>query len=842
MSDISEEQMSELLAAMNKSAGALGTIADKYGDNTTGRNQARNTLTSDIRTAQQADARATRDHKSAVEGATDAVKQMGTRFASFLAPTVIIDSVRRYAGELTRTYKDLSNYGQSFSGNILKMGQQAAAAGLPLDEFANAIKHNSVVVNQMGTQNFFKLAKNVRMLTERSGNYGMTLEQLTDMQGDYMDAQRLAGKNLTQMSSPATARELQRFALNVSSVSDALGANREKVMQMTFDIMKQENVTSQARLNNIKGMGQYNDAMQEAVSALAAQPGKAGEMLSKGLGDTFGSINGALFTDLGKQFVDAGQSQGLALLDEANRRIQAGEDSQQVSMDLVSNLKRMLDNPETLESLRLQAQTGNEAAKQILGMTAELKEYSQADIDRAKKERQNTSLLTSFMSSFDSIWKRMKGALIEGFLKPFTDGMGKLDPAKVEQFWKGIEDMIPTLMMFGERMGELVKAFVNKDSLDTLLDTVSTVATVGMGIAKFVGDVIGGITSVFNFVHKSLSIFGQKTAAVGTGLAALAAWFGGKILIKSLMNMISNAISAPLVNVRGGVVNVRGGGRGGSGGMEDLFDGEDGKKGKSGGRGQSRGARMRAVQRRAMGRAMGRSPVGKLAGAVGGFASKIPGAGKIGGMAEGIMGWGGKIAPALGKAGRVLGPVGVALGAAFTLADAVQGVKAIHEQIASGKMTPEEGRKALGKIYGGASGTLAGGAVGALIGQALIPIPGVGALIGAGVGSWAGGKLGEMAGGSAAKMFPMPKGPAGTAAPAGGPAAAPRPAQPRKFDENKLAQIRTDAMLGDKNALEQLKKITDMIDKQTVVLAQHSAMNTDAVRNTGSILAETRGY
>lgn len=100
----------------------------------------------------------------------------------------------------------------------------------------------------------------------------------------------------------------------------------------------------------------------------------------------------------------------------------------------------------------------------------------------------------------------------------------------------------------------------------------------------------------------------------------------------------------------------------------------------------------------------------------------------------------------LAKVGKVLGPVGIAAGAAFGIWDISKTVKA------EGHFGKESAKKT-GEVAGSLAGGVGGAAAGAIVGQALIPVPVVGALIGGAVGgflgSTVGGWLGSMLGGGA---------------------------------------------------------------------------------------------
>ena len=856
MSDISEQQMDELISAMNKSAGSLGKIASSMGD-TTQASAAAKANSNAGRQAQMEDTRATQQHSKAVQESASFIKRYGARITGLFSIDRIEDGLTNYGKELTKTYRDLSNYGQSFAGNMFKLGQLAGQAGLPLEQFAAAVRKNSVVVNQLGgVTRFAELSKRVRTLTQQAGMYGYTVEQLNDFGLDMLETQRLAGKNLANISSEVMSRRIQSFALNVTAVSDALGAQREIVMEMAMENLRSEAAASAARLNSLRGLDAYNDAMMDAVAALAAQPGEAGKMLSKGLADAFGSINGALFTDLGKDFIAAGQSSGLAVIDEANRRIAAGEDSQIVAMETVSKLAEQLQNPETMQSLRLLAQTGNESANRILAIADNLKTYTKADLDAKKKERMSTDNLSDFMLSWQNTLNTLKGALIDGFLTPFMT-MGKLDPAKVQAFWDQINNMAPVLKDFAKQFGTLLTTFLTPSNLRMAGDALIGFTKLAITATQTIGGIVGQISNAFKIFHDGAELlFGKEFAGLATVLAGVTAWFGSKALINAVMGFFMRSISGNLVTVHGRVVNVNGG-AGGAGDIGDLLDGGgDGKKkGGGGGRGRRGGrmdARLRALKNKGLKKGLKGIELEKYmlegatkAGRFERMAARIPGGKALTAFGGRMAGMGRVMSGPMKAIGRFGGPVTAALVAGLTIADATNTIKDINEAVASGKMTPQDARKALGKMVGATSGSIAGSVIGGIVGQALIPIPGVGAIIGAGVG----GAIGNWAGGAAGKFVAgvtAPKTPPVTGTPQGARAAAAQPravtAQPRVLDDRIVAQLRTDAILGDRGAIDQLRKIEEGLRNQTAILASQQAKQTQAVRETNYTLKSAGGF
>lgn len=884
MSDITEQQMNDLIRSLEKTSGSLGKIADNYGKGAKGKSNAVDTVSKDLSNSQktfsqklQTSAKDMAGHFAGAGRSSDAFMTSLSNATKMFAGGFILQKIFNYGTENVEMYRQLSNQGQSFGGSMIEMSRQAAAAGLPMEDFAKIIKHNSVVVKQMGTEAFFKLNKAIRQSIEANGMYGMSMEQLGEFTSDYLEIQRISGKNLKNMNGPAAQKDIKDFALAVTEVSDALGASREAVMKSTSDALHDSVVSAQMRINTISGMDGYNKAMMKATASMAAQPGEAGKMLSKGLADAFGTTGGAIFTDLGKTMIEAGQSQLVGVMDDANRRIQAGEDASMVTMDTISKLHDQLTNPQTLESLKLLASQGNAAAKQLLAMAADLKTYTKADLEAAKKARESMGLFTSFFSSFESVFSGLKGALIDGFLAPLM-GVGKeLDPTKVKAFWDSIRALEPQFKAFGESIGKFVINFFTKENMDRLangvkdfVNFVGTVVKIGAGIISFIvplaagmgrlGGVIYEATSWFAGLFPVLKDFKGGIAAVVTGLAFLAAFL-------TLKGMAEKTFATGKVDIKAGVVNVNGGaGVGGGAGddmLDDLGDGKKGGKGKKIGTPKERAERLQRLRRgRAAGlRGRGASRALRLANAsieaeqslakpvLGGRGQKLMGS--VGTFGKGIMDSGSKVATfgkglassgigkGIGNAAGVLGKHAGALGAVLAIGGGLMGLKEIKEKVAAGEMTAEEGHKAASKLLGGMAGGAAGSAIGGGIGAALGAIGGppgilIGGIIGATVGGLAGEKIGSFGGEKIGGMF-SPKA-------AAGPKGSGSAQQPKIVDDEALAQTRTNAILGDKDAIEQLKKIQEGLEKQTMSLYSVQRKSLEEQRKAASAAQAANGY
>jgi hypothetical protein len=841
MSDISAEQMDDLIQAMSKSAGSLGKIADKFGTSSSGKANARDQLQKDFTDARKEDTKQTKDHFAAIKTATSAVKTYAANILEIALVTSVFKEIIKYGTETVETYRDLSNHGQSFGGSMIKMSQAAASAGLPLKTFAEAVRHNSVVFSQMGQSgpgSFASVSKQLRVLTESSGLYGMTVKDLNDFALDYIDIQRTAGKNVSATSAQGVA-SIAKFALGITGISDVLGAEREVVMANTKKLLQEDTVVAAQRLNTVNGMDAYNEGLKAAVADLAAQPGKGGEMLSQGLAEAFGNTGGALFTDLGKKLNSVGQGGATMILDEANQRIKAGEDAHVVAMQTVSKMKDELTNPATMESLRMLASFGGptaDTAKQLIGMASSLKTYNMQDLKRAEQARKTGDGFTQMFESFTSVMDRLKGSFLDGFLKPFTV-LGKIDTT---QIFKNINDLGPVLEEMGTKFGDFVSKLFTKENLDTMVATIGEIVTLGRIAARTGSFIFSALTKAIGFVHDSFMIFGKKTADIATGLSVIAAWFLGKFFIKAIVSGLGRLLGMDkVVTVSGRIVNVNGavtgGGGGGSGG--NLSKAEKAEKEAEEIKTAAKGAKAaKAVAAAEEAAAVAGKAGGKLGllGKMGGMLGALPLLGNLGGMGGKLMSGGARLGgKALGRLGGMLIP---GVGAALDFGAAANAHK--------------EGNNLAAGLYGLGGGLNAAGAGSALtgIGAVATPFLDMAGFAASGLGlaadvtgfgkGWGKKKPTTAPAEDANAEGAMPKDAA-----MAGPTAAPTGGAPSVVDDDKLLQLRTDALVdGNDQTIAELKKIQEALDRHTAILASQQARNTAAVQATTSAVKATGGY
>ena len=868
MSDISPDQLDEFIRQIAKSAGSLNRLADNYdgkssssGGGVRVKNNAPN-ASSNLGGASKNikefnhgilnNIESLRDFTSGTRGFTSAIASLGKEMVGGFA----IVEIAKWAHQTIDTYKDLTNYGQSFGGSMLQLSASAAAAGLPLDKFAAAIKNNSVFVKTLGIDGFAKLNKQVRTMSDQYGNYGYSLDQLTEITGSFGDILRLSGKNAKELSSPQTGKFINDFAMNMSAMSELTGKSREEIEKETKAALSDALVVSKMRDNTVSGMDSYNKAIMTAVSDLAAQPGQAGQTLSKALADTFSSLNGANLTKFGREVNSLGLGDISQSLDEANEKIKAGANQGDVTRELVAKLKKELNDPNVKESLRMQALAGKEGAAELLDMGANLKTYTKKEEEQAAALQKSKTTMTAFMSSFESVLAGLEGSLMEGFFKPFFGAGDKLD----EGFFSQLDQLKPELTELGKSFGILVHSVLNPETLGALIGILKLLMDVaassipiivkgftwfGNGL-KTVNDIlnkaagwIGGLVGKFDKPYGDYTTsFLKALSAVTTAVLGFALVMNAKKLLGNFLKPLFAPKQTAVMSVKAGVVNVNGAGGGGGNIGNDLANAVEGngavsaeKKAakilkeeeqirKAVAKGRKLGLAGEELEQFALnnrGGILGKTSRGiakvggGIASKVGGIAGRIPFLGKIGSGAA-------KFGPLIKGVGKFAGWTG----AAITVASIAGNLMDIKNKVQAGQLSPEQAKHEVGKQLGGLAGTVGGAELGMLGGAALgtLIFPGVGTVVGGAIGGAIGAFGGEKAGNAvgAGLMDTFSGKPAG-------PVNQTTTQQPKTINEDDLAKVREGAYAGDNRSIELLKKLKDAIDHQTLVVDKGNKTN-----------------
>lgn len=598
--------------------------------------------------------------------------------------------------ELSKTWQQLTNNGQTFGGSMTNMLQSAADAGLSLEEFANAYRDHNLVIKETNG-GFFDMQKQLRKNISAHGNYGMTVEQITSFMGNNMEVARRNG-SLQSKSNSQVVQEMGELALTTTGLANASDKTREQILELANAAMSSSlSIAAIATLpRDIQG--QVSKSVMMATAGFASMGGEAGDFFSKFFNDTLGAS--AALTEQGQTAIDAGMSNIAADMDAVSNKFKNSQGSIDDVIDFQSRFKKSYEAQ--LPVLKAQAAAGNQAAIRMIQYGAAVRVMTHEELKRAKASSEDTKILTAFFSAFNSVFGMLKGTFVSSFIKSMEGASGKMEEFADSEIFKKINDALGVIGgTLGKRLGEWMNALKTED----IIDFMNGVASVAEGLATFVSGV--SIISIalaraFNYVVETLRGVGISLGTVAKTIAGI--YLGYKVF-EGVMKL-KNLFGGKVMNVTAAVVNIKG-----AGAMSDILGGDGG-----GGSGKKKRGLFGNLKTRA--NALGRR--GGIGGAIGKFGAKALGA--TGGMFSRIGGAGtlGKIAGVGGgllKGGLgALGGIGLGM-----LADNM-------EQGSLGQKTVSTGAKAaswagtgamIGSVVPGlgtAAGAIAGGSLGALSG------------------------------------------------------------------------------------------------------------------------------
>lgn len=634
MADFDQKAYDDITSELKKASGELGRIANRLGATNSNngstsqkdgslakaRRKVEAELNKHAKVQKTLNDRVTdaSDHFDSLSGNMDQFGRSISRFAKVIPGGVLIGAMAAWGKNLVDKWREMADVGQTFNGSMFGMARAAADAGLPLGEFAEVVKKNSKVMSVFGQKHVTDLMKNVRKAAQEQGLYGMTMEQLNGVAGDYLEMQRMMG-NKQAATSVKTEKSIANFAKTLGSLAAATGTSRDEIMKATMGIMSDIAIATKYFGKSGFAAQDFADNTMKAVATLAALPGKAGDILSKMLGDAAG-YGTSLFSDGAETFINAGLGQMVGATDKLATAIQqGGVQAEAATSEYLIDFKKQVEA--NMTSLRLQAQTGNQSARQVLEMYTQIAGMTDDQIKNMAKQQTATKNMTAFFSSISNVLKSLFGNVFGRIMEHFENIDANMTNIFQSDTFKAMED---TFVSLGIKLGDWLRNLKPED-IKAWADTFQGGINVFLGLLDIVGKVGHVLTNVAQWVDGAWEatfgkIFGEgKGSLVGALTAGILLLFGPKLiggafkmLIKGLFPKSRDAyITADDVYVNGDPI---GGGFGGGG------------RGR-GGRGLlGRGAGRVGSRAKAMARVGGRGARGLL--------------GRVGGIAGGVMGIG----------------------------------------------------------------------------------------------------------------------------------------------------------------------------------------------------------
>lgn len=438
----------------------------------------------------------------------------------------IIGGVTSFSMGMTNTYKDLAEYGQTFTDGIFGMAKAAMAGQVSMDEYARMTKRNSVVMAQMGSKQggLAGLAAQVRENAEQFGGFSYTVAGLNDLVGDYMETQRIQGR-LDKMSKEEASHNLLNLAETTSTLSNAFGKSRKEITETAQSVMRSTAATIALGTMTTAQAKRMGPAFETAVSALSAQAGEAGKMLPQFLADTIAADGNEALTGTGKLIAKmlpgaTGLTESLANKIDGLNPDEVIDATNEYNKKMLATYESQKDN---LKYLRLAGGETGAQADQIIRMMSGIKVLSGEELKSAKERAKVTDKYTKLMSNLENQWGRFSSKVLDIIFPMIEKPLQAIGEA-FDQFAKNgaSQTLTDNLTKIGTIFSDFVRSFTKTENMERLTGQIVQWLT---GFSKFVGDLFGTTPQVGDQSRATASDAGQKTfdtiAKVGTVLNTL---------------------------------------------------------------------------------------------------------------------------------------------------------------------------------------------------------------------------------------------------------------------------------------------------------------------------------
>ena len=434
----------------------------------------------------------------------DGAKVLGKAFMSVagIALTAFTTALGFTVGRLfsyADTFRTLNDVGMNFASrseeganSMVELARQASNANLSIDQFSDLLSKNTAVAIAIGTEQFANISKSVREAAIQFGQYGMTIDQLNEFTGDYLDMQRMNGmlQNMTQAEQTARSNEYLQSLTNLTRVT---GLSRRQIA----DSLKAQQAEGTFRAYLLSLDEETRKSVQAnaeaAMAVFASIPG--GDQVGEAFGQIISGLPAA-GTEFGQQLARIGAHQEMAALEELGRQVRNGEISkeqaQQQSLNILGSIK---DNEKFRQQLMVMARSQDEGAKSFAGFIGNLQGADMAAI-RNQISQDGTTKAFNNMGEIFNKFGTIFDQIISGILSDPTVG-------------KAINDMFKAMQDAGDGLATTLKSKAIPDFVSAINGFVT-----GGGIKKLTDGFQNIVEAVSKFID-TITNFDLSTALFG---------------------------------------------------------------------------------------------------------------------------------------------------------------------------------------------------------------------------------------------------------------------------------------------------------------------------------------
>jgi hypothetical protein len=439
-------------------------------------------------------------------------------------------------------YRELIKVGQTFGGNVTAMSMAAADAGLPLQDFAQAIKENSVLVATTGVEGFGQLQKNLRLTGRQFGEWGLTTQDLIGQYSNYAETLRYVGvldKRNASESVPAFADLIS----NMSALSAATGVNRDQLLKAGAQAVSQSAGLTAYTAGLSADMSKRVTESAIAVSGAFSALGEDGTPLIHAFNDTIALGNPLLNEQFAQVAVLAPE------LANATQRLQdnvkAGINQTEATREAYQIMQNFSKTgKDTVAQWQALAATGDQSATALVGLWKASTKVSDEGFDKFLAQSNKQYDATNALLDIQDRWKEIQSSLL-----PVESALLTI----IGEVVKAMDPLLHGFIWLGNKFKEL------SDTIGPLGATALTGATaLGAGfLGKKLFGIIKDYTGFGKFGHSRMKpLFVREVGGGVLGGGPGGGVPGGKFLGKILRGKFGRVggVIADLLGIGGGTV------------------------------------------------------------------------------------------------------------------------------------------------------------------------------------------------------------------------------------------------------------------------------------------------
>ena len=415
----------------------------------------------------------------------------------------IADLGERFSTNI-EAFRQLSDVGAAFNQNLVQLRQAAAAAGLPLGDFADLVGKNSENLaalygsTTLGAQSFANLSNEFRKMSiETLAPLGFTVEELNETLLTTLLLQRRSG----QFNQQSTNQQL--------TSATALAEQMDRLAKLTGQSRAAMTKQMEAQLNNerfLASLGDMTDEARNRMSAFAAAVSQVSPGLAEGLQDLIANA-GVPVTDASRVLI-----QNIPEATKIVQQLQAGTlNTSQAMVALRDAAKR------SNESLRGVAKTGTVEFARMFGEVNKLAsaQFNLGAVTNEQLKRNDS--LTKQLTLFEDAAKKASAGF-QSIETGFFATMGQVLGGTGSGINKSLTGIGTALAALPAPMQAML--FMGKTVGSYLLDTTKQIGITAAGTAAGIR-MAGGLTGITGTKGPLGRVGGVKGLAGRAGLAGL---------------------------------------------------------------------------------------------------------------------------------------------------------------------------------------------------------------------------------------------------------------------------------------------------------------------------------